>query len=189
MINDKDIIELIKGGKSYLQKNDMNGFFSYVPSWYRTAVIEFFLNRTSIPIFNYMTEIPDRFLEESRNIKQIMIPGNVKKIGRNAFDSSSLVQVDMEPGVELLGSECFYNCKDLEVINLSDTIKAIPNLAFAGCTNLKKIFLPDSIQIIGSEAFTGCEDVEIVANYRQADKIRAKKADYEFLKKHLKFTH
>lgn len=187
--SEKDVIDIIKNNRSYLQKNDVAGFLSRLSSYQRGPVVEFLLLKTSVPILKYMTEIPTEFLYDANNVKSLVIPGNIKKIQEEAFRGSDLVQVDMEPGVQQLGRAVFENCKNLEAVNLSDTIETIPSHAFSGCTNLKKLFLPDSIKLIGVDAFAGCEDVELIANFRQADKIRAKKSDYDFLKKHLKFTH
>ena len=188
--NEKDVIEIIKSHRSYLQKNDINGFLSSIDNIYqRGPVVEFLLLKTSIPILKYIDTIPSDFLYGAENVKSIVIPGNINTIEKEAFKNSSLVQVDMEQGVQRLGNYVFANSKNLEVVNLSDTINTIPSHAFEGCTKLKKLFLPDSINLIGVDAFKGCDDVELIANYRQADKIRAKKSDYDFLKKHLKFTH
>ena len=183
------IKQYIIDNKAYLQRNDVEGFLKKIPSYARADVVAVLLTETSAPILKYLNEIPQNFLAGNRVVKNIVIPGNIKTIGPDAFSNSGLQNVQMESGVKNLGVKCFAKCEDLQVVDLSDTIEVIPTGAFMECYSLKKLFLPDSIKMIGAGAFQGCEDIEIIANYRTTDKMKGKRADIEFLKKHLKFTH
>ena len=173
--------------KNLLQQNKVDEFFRNVGR--RASVADALLSETSAPILNYMTEIPPYFLDNGCRVKDLLIPGNIKIISGRAFYDSNLRSVKMESGVKTIEAQCFEGCKSLEVVDLSDTIENIPSEAFADCINLKRLFLPDSIKTIGNNAFKNCDDIEIVANFRVKDKIKARKSDLEFLKKHLKFTH
>lgn len=188
-VSEDRIVEFIKNRKTLLQRNKIEDLFNDYNSNYRGSLADYFLTRTALPLFKFMEKLPDYFMQNSEDISSIVIPGNIKMIGKGAFKNSAVETVKLENGIEVLGTGCFEDCKNLKAIDLSDTITAIPNSCFKGCVNLVKVFLPDNIQTIGADAFSGCDNVEIIANYRTKDKIRAKKSDYEFLKQHLKFTH
>lgn len=184
----EQILQRIKYGKKFLEKNDLDGFFGSLYQSDVAKIAEFLLTKTSVDILKYMTFIPNDFLLGTSNVTNLHIPGNIKKIGKTAFANSAIETVTMDSGVETLGIDCFLN-SNLKAIDLSDTIVNIPKGCFLGCNNLQKVFLPDAVRNIGNDAFAGCDNVELIANYRTADKIRAKKSDYEFLKQHLKFEH
>lgn len=188
VLSELDITDILKNNKSYIQRNDWEGLFNSLGTSTRPAIAEYILNRTKIPLMDRLKNIPP-CLFQGLDMERIVIPGHIKSIGASAFKDSKLKEVIIETGVQTLGKECFANCEQLNKIDLADTITNIPSLCFSGDTELKKVFLPDGVRTIGSGAFNECNDVEIVANFRDKDKIRAKKSDYEFLKKHLKFTH
>lgn len=188
-ISEEKVIEYVVGHKSLLQRNRLEELFDTFSKVYRGSLADYLLTRTAMPLFSFMGKLPDYFMFNSEDITSLVIPGNIKQIGRNAFKDSAIETIKLEDGVEILGVGCFEGCKNLKAVDLADTITAIPNDCFKGCVNLTRVFLPDNIRTIGADAFLGCDNVEIVANYRAKDKIRAKKSDYEFLKQHLKFTH
>lgn len=187
-LSEADILDIIKSNRRYIEKNDWDGFLSSLRIDQRSAVATFILERTTVPLLSRLKTIPSYMFMDAE-INGITIPGNIKSIGECAFKGSKIETVQMEDGVEFLGKECFANCYDLRAIDLADTITDIPRRCFSGDVSLEKVFLPDGVRTIGSEAFLNCEGVAITANFRDKDKIRAKKADYEFLKQHLKFTH
>jgi hypothetical protein len=47
--------------------------------------------------------------------------------------------------VTSIGSQAFYNCRDLQSINLPASIQSIGQGAFFGCSNLTEINLPDGL--------------------------------------------
>ncbi len=85
-----------------------------------------------------MEYIPDGLFEECEILKNVSIPDSVKGIGLKAF----------------------YNCTNLQSINLPENLEFIDASAFYGCKSLRGIDIPDSIQEIGKQAFYGCEALE-----------------------------
>lgn len=183
---------LLKSGEAYLKRNDIVGFLNSLGRRDKAYMISFFLTQTNIPLFNFMTSIPERFFEDV-DMNNIIIPGNIETIGKSAFLDATFKEIIIEDGVKKLGNGCFANCSNLNKIQLPNTITEIPTEAFVGCSDLKQLFIPDSVVNIGADAFKGCNnDIEITANYRDKgspNRLRAKKADYEFLRSHLKFIH
>jgi hypothetical protein len=70
---------------------------------------------------------------------EVVIPDNVKIIGRDAFNQ----------------------CKAITAVKIPDSVVEIECWAFAGCTNLKIVNLPETIQIVDRSAFSGCCKLEI----------------------------
>lgn len=58
--------------------------------------------------------------------------------------------------VTRIGKEAFKNCKQLEVIELPDTVYSIETEAFAGCESLHKINLPAGLKHIMCGIFRNC---------------------------------
>ncbi|MCH5236571.1 MAG: leucine-rich repeat protein [Muribaculaceae bacterium] len=62
--------------------------------------------------------------------------------------------------VTSIGENAFFNCADLQYIELPNSIVTIGNNAFYGCTSLEEVFLPDSVATLGSSAFRDCSALE-----------------------------
>ena len=79
-----------------------------------------------------------------------MIPKNVRIIGFESFSNCyNLIEVDMEDShVNIIEDFAFHNCKRLESIKLSKTVRNIAKGAFNGCLNLREIDLPKKIKIL-----------------------------------------
>ena len=89
---------------------------------------------------------------------KVTIPGNVKTIGDQAFNScQELKTVVMEEGVEEIGDNTFQSCRTLETIVLPSTITTIKSRAFANDNNVKFIISNISAPSeIPSDAFSAC---------------------------------
>ena len=62
----------------------------------------------------------------------------------------------IEEGVTTVGKDAFYNCENLESVELPESLTEIHWMAFDGCTNLWDITIPDSVTTIGYRAFKDC---------------------------------
>ena len=58
--------------------------------------------------------------------------------------------------VEKIGEKAFFECKTLQSVTFSESVKEIEALAFAGCTELSEIVFAEGLEQIGSEAFAQC---------------------------------
>lgn len=99
-----------------------------------------------------LEEIGNRCFAGCSNLRSIQLPNTVRRIGRNAFQSSGLENVTMranvqygilvhamnrsmktlyvEPGVETIPRGCFWLCSELEDVDLPGTLKEIGKSAF-----------------------------------------------------------
>ena len=111
----------------------------------------------------WMEDIPNNFLCNSIKVKSIFIPDNVYWIGKRAFYSSRLKQLDLSnTSVQRIESEAFQYCDNLEKIVFSDNLQRIDVRAFNRCGFLKEINLPKSIELIQFNAFSECYSLESI---------------------------
>ena len=94
---------------------------------------------------------------QSAWIKEINIPNSIAKIDDEAFCGAKLEKIDFQwnhPDNNL-GSRLFSNCDMLQSVTISGTIKRIPSGAFSYCANLQILSLPNGLETIGAESFAG----------------------------------
>lgn len=79
-------------------------------------------------------------VDRTTDINQDPFPKNLQTIGNGAFYGSGLEVVRLrETQVETIGSEVFYNCKELESLELPETLTTIDSYAFYGCPKISSI--------------------------------------------------
>lgn len=77
----------------------------------------------------------------------------VTEIATNGFMSSTkLIRVSLPKTLKKIGNMAFYNCSNLERINLSN-VESIGNSAFYRCLKLEEIIIPASVKSIGTNVF------------------------------------
>lgn len=97
--------------------------------------------------------IPYKAFGDCTSLSNLILNGNISKIGSNAFKSTSIKSLKMPNFVTFIGSEAFYDCKNLEDITFSSTLESISTNAFKNCSSLTNISLPSSIKRIYQGAF------------------------------------
>lgn len=86
-----------------------------------------------------VVEIAPKAFSWSTKIKELIIPGSVKKIGYMAFS----------------------NCNNLKIVKLNEGVKELEIKVFYGCDNISKISIPNSMEI--SNGNFGCFLYESIA--------------------------
>lgn len=124
------------------------------------------------PLFNY-TLSPKRFKSNDPDYRPEYLPRSKYsfEISEGYASLTSVNNIDLIHAndvpeiVNLDGSNyflakidncAFANCRNLEDINLPDSIQLIKASAFQNCRSLDRIRIPDSCIILGSSAFAGC---------------------------------
>lgn len=79
----------------------------------------------------------------------------------SAYDDQ-IRKVVIEKGITSVGCYSFMKCKNLESVQLPNSLKVIGNYAFNECGALKEIKIPDSVERIFSDAFALCEKLKSV---------------------------
>lgn len=97
------------------------------------------------------------------SLKEISIPSCIT-IGSMAFyNCSELETVDLLNACETIGDAAFQNCGELSSINLSK-VQNIGSDAFNNCTSLTAIDLT-ACQTLGNNAFSGCSNITKVEGF------------------------
>ena len=76
--------------------------------------------------------------------------------------STQLTSVIIEEGVTTIGSDAFYNCRDLANIVLPPNLTEIGSSAFYYCDNLSSITIPATVESIDYAAFAYCNAMKSV---------------------------
>ena len=104
----------------------------------------------------------------SKNIQYVGIPETVSgqplhKIGARAFTKCrNLQEVEIPDSVEIIGRGAFYICPKLTRVKLPKNLKVIESGAFNYCTSLREVVIPEGTVRIGSSAFFDGKSLELV---------------------------
>ncbi len=130
---------------------------------------------TSVTIPNSVETIGSSAFSDCSSLESITIPfvGESKEetenthfgyiFGNNSYVPSSLKTVVITGGTTI-GSNAFYNYRNLTSIDIPDSVESIGSNAFYNCRNLTSITIPDSVETIGSSAFYDCYKLVEVIN-------------------------
>lgn len=145
-----------------------NVLIEYYPqdyNWLWTMTDE----RYVIKIPDGVVEIADRAFEKCTDLKAVIIPKSVKRIGAYAFHESYLETLIIEDGVEVIGERAFSFCRFLSNIYLGSSIKILENGAFQRCANISTVLLPKETEELYDEVFEGCNFLSNVYVHRKLE--------------------
>lgn len=110
-----------------------------------------------------LREIGDNAFARSDRLTELVIPGNVDRIGRFAFNSCRKIkEIRFPDGIKTIGEEMFEYCLNLSDVYIPDSVESIEGYAFRYCDNLKTIRLPKALKSIGKNAFEYCARLDRV---------------------------
>ncbi|MDD3077537.1 MAG: leucine-rich repeat domain-containing protein [Paludibacter sp.] len=104
--------------------------------------------------------IPDSIFMNCKKLEHVEMANNFKSIGKSAFYSTGLKQVDLPLGIEEIDNYAFANCDSLHTIKLNEGLHKINDHAFENCKNLFSVNLPNSLKHIGFGAFQDCYNLK-----------------------------
>lgn len=97
------------------------------------------------------------------NLKEVVLPSTITKIGSDAFEScSNLMLVTIPESVTNIGDNAFDFCEVLSNVVLPDALEIIGRYAFGNCDSLKTIVIPNNVTEIGDRAFQSCHSLSSV---------------------------
>ena len=107
-------------------------------------------------VYGLSSELPPWYSYRDQ-IKSIVLPKELKRIGRYAFyECTALTSVTLPTQLEEIADCAFLHCPSLPKIVFPKTLKKIGYGAFYSCVKLASFDLPDSLTEIGLAAFYGC---------------------------------
>lgn len=106
-----------------------------------------------------VVKISEGAFEGKTVVSKVTIPDTVTVIGANAFRSTYIREVNMSENIEIIDDAAFFECKNLQSINLYN-VKEIGHSAFKNCKSIEKLTLPESLNKIGIQVFQGCSNLK-----------------------------
>ncbi len=85
------------------------------------------------------------------SLKECNFPASVKEIGRRAFAGTGLTAAEL-PGCSF-GAEAFASCGSLKTVTVAEGAEIIPSECFRRCSQLESVTLPDSVREIQCGAY------------------------------------
>ena len=108
-------------------------------------------------VLNHGSNIP--------NVKTLIYPNTITKVIGDKGDYNHILEkVVLPSNLKEIGEQAFYECKNLNNIEISSSVTSIGKRAFYCCYSLTSIEIPSSVTSIGSDAFSACYSLTTV-NY------------------------
>ena len=104
-------------------------------------------NKMIVGKSNLMSEEYDNLLFVRRDVKSLIIPSFIKRIGRYAFSESCVENIFVPSQVREICEGSFFNCKKLEHVEISNKseLQTIEPLSFLN-TSISSINIPSSVK-------------------------------------------
>lgn len=95
---------------------------------------------TSITIAEGTTALASSIFGSQYNLKSVVLPSSLKKIGSGAFrECSSLTHVDLPASLKRVESYLFYECSALQSVTIPAEVTSMGSQIFYYCNNLKEM--------------------------------------------------
>lgn len=117
------------------------------------------LNYTSLST-SEANAIPDYALTGLVNLKSIVLPTSLQKIGRGAFSGSGITSIEIPQGVTIVGDYAFMRCNELTSIQIPTSVSTLGTRAFAYCSKLEEVQMLADIQTIPEGLFEACGGIK-----------------------------
>ena len=105
------------------------------------------------------------FVKYAGSAKSVEVPDTVEAIGAYAFKGSQITSVTISGNVKSIGRQAFDSCTALETVSFADegkNLEVIGINAFGGCTALKTFVLPANLSVIKDRAFYNCKALNTI---------------------------
>lgn len=82
-------------------------------------------------------------------------------IEKQAFANRGIVNIELPKTIEIIETEAFKGCRNLEKVNFPQNLKGIGRSAFIYCSNLSSVTIPGKTHL-GTSVFFGCINLKEV---------------------------
>ena len=147
-----------------------------------TSLLTITLLDAGIDPLLHLDYIPECYLWWS-NIDHFDIPQHINSIHANALGATLIKSIIIPGNVKMIGAEAFINCNQLKTIEVQEGVHTIYDKAFARCNHIEKVKLPRSLASLGKDIFGYNESIlEIEYNGTEHDWIMISKSRDLFLR-------
>ena len=98
-----------------------------------------------------VTSIGERAFLGYTDIKKLVLPSTLIKLGDNAFQNCTGIEIiefkNGSPSLTSISKYAFAGCKSLKEVNLPGTITAVSDYAFDDCVSLANLSMPGVVKI------------------------------------------
>ena len=98
---------------------------------------------------------------EGTSLEEFTIPASVTTVENRAFAYTELTSIIIPNTVMSVGSEAFYGCLSLEIVQLGTGLSEIVDYTFMNCSMIERMTIPANIVKIGLNAFNGCSNLKL----------------------------
>lgn len=152
-----------------------DGYLIY-DDYFTYLLLGYLGDKTELVLPEYIEDnsyaIYDYAFSYNKNVKSVVIPAGVTKIGRYAFYSNTALEsVTIGENVESIGYGAFCYCTSLQKVEIVEpcALAQIDTVAFLGCYSLTSILIPSNAAKVGDSAFDFCDKLVEVYNLACVD--------------------
>lgn len=146
-----------------LNGSDIRYLRSIIPSLTKINLLNASIVSGGMPYYStYITKdgtIGEYMFSNLSGDFEIILPQNVKKIEKSAFErTTGLNRIDI-PSITYIGVNAFYQCENLKEITIPESVTKIGDQAFYGCKSLRKVDIGNNVTEIGIACFSECSSL------------------------------
>ena len=154
---------------------------NYIPEWtfYNTRFSEFtipssvqtinkgaFMNNSALSAIEFpatLNKLGEEAFRNCSSLTQVTIPATITAMDANVLWNSGVKTADIY--CEVLGQGAFYQCSQLETVNIREGVKTLGTNAggaFHDCTKLATVTIPSTVSTIVKNLFYNCTSLTTV---------------------------
>ena len=80
----------------------------------------------------------------TKNLRSVELPSSIRAIGSRAFYNTPIERIGIPDGVEIIESQAFAYCNNIEIVKLPRSLKELGPSAFEGCKKLRGLIISSS---------------------------------------------
>lgn len=111
-------------------------------------------------MYDYSEDYLAPWNEHCLEITNVTISDGVTSIGSYAFCYCSVKSITLPFGLKHIGASAFFNCPNIQQINIPDSVEYIDPYAFSFCKGLHTVKLPASLTLISEDLFAECANLK-----------------------------
>ena len=77
----------------------------------------------------------------TKNLRSVELPSSIRAIGSRAFYNTPIERIGIPDGVEIIESQAFAYCNNIEIVKLPRSLKELGPSAFEGCKRLRGLII------------------------------------------------